>query len=226
MEKPLGNTADSLESAPACKCYPFRALVPRFDWRVVVRDSVGPHSGFWISHLPLLWHPLSGFKYLNRLITAGCVEINPQRSHGSHHATTLIPVLIREITRGSRWSKGSTCISQCVFLMVPRDHRMAAMAMAAGDDEPVLDRSFRGHKGGVSCLAFSPTTRQLASGSADCSVMVWNFKPQLRAFKLEVGPRRPIDACHCQMIRPVVVQLSGESACRRLPLQLIRPVNF
>lgn len=36
----------------------------------------------------------------------------------------------------------------------------------------------------------------------------------------------PIDACHCQMIRPVVVQLSGESACRRLPLQLIRPVNF
>ena len=63
---------------------------------------------------------------------------------------------------------------------------MAAMA-AAGDDEPVLDRSFRGHKGGVSCLAFSPTTRQLASGSGDCSVMVWNFKPQLRAFKLEVG---------------------------------------
>ena len=59
--------------------------------------------------------------------------------------------------------------------------------VAAGDDEPVLDRSFRGHKGGVSCLAFSPTTRQLASGSGDCSVMVWNFKPQLRAFKLEVG---------------------------------------
>ena len=66
------------------------------------------------------------------------------------------------------------------------------MAMVVGDDEPVLDRSFRGHKGGVSCLAFSPTTRQLASGSADCSVMVWNFKPQLRAFKLEVGP--PINA--------------------------------
>jgi WD40 repeat protein len=35
------------------------------------------------------------------------------------------------------------------------------------DDEPVLDRSFRGHKATVSCVAFSPTTRQLASGSAD-----------------------------------------------------------
>jgi len=34
-------------------------------------------------------------------------------------------------------------------------------------DEPTLDRSFRGHKAAVTCLAFSPTTRQLASGSSD-----------------------------------------------------------
>jgi len=39
--------------------------------------------------------------------------------------------------------------------------------MADADDEPVLDRSFRGHKGAVTSLAFNPTTRQLASGSAD-----------------------------------------------------------
>ena len=52
----------------------------------------------------------------------------------------------------------------------PGTVRTAARAterMADADDEPVLDRSFRGHKGAVTSLAFNPTTRQLASGSAD-----------------------------------------------------------
>jgi centriolar protein POC1 len=49
--------------------------------------------------------------------------------------------------------------------------------------DPTLERSFRGHKDVITDLAFKPSMTQLASGSMDCSVMVWNFKPQLRAFR-------------------------------------------
>lgn len=49
--------------------------------------------------------------------------------------------------------------------------------------DPTLERSFRGHKLPVTSVCFSPSMRQLASGGADTVVMVWNFKPQLRAFR-------------------------------------------
>lgn len=49
--------------------------------------------------------------------------------------------------------------------------------------DPTLERSFRGHKLPVNSVAFSPSMRQLASAGADQVVMVWNFKPQLRAFR-------------------------------------------
>lgn len=49
--------------------------------------------------------------------------------------------------------------------------------------DPSLERSFRGHKDVVTGLSFKPSMTQLASASMDHSVMVWNFKPQLRAFR-------------------------------------------
>ncbi|KAI8846378.1 WD40-repeat-containing domain protein, partial [Chytridium lagenaria] len=49
--------------------------------------------------------------------------------------------------------------------------------------DPVLERSFKGHKDAITSLSFKPSMTQLASGSMDHSVMVWNFKPQLRAFR-------------------------------------------
>lgn len=44
-------------------------------------------------------------------------------------------------------------------------------------------RTFRGHTDKISAVCFSPTMRQLASGGYDNSVMVWNFRPQLRAYR-------------------------------------------
>ena len=44
--------------------------------------------------------------------------------------------------------------------------------MALIPTDPSLERSFRGHKGDVTSVAFSPTMKQLVSGSADHSVMV------------------------------------------------------
>lgn len=49
--------------------------------------------------------------------------------------------------------------------------------------DPSLERTFRGHRSYVSSTAFSPTLKQLASGSGDNCIMLWNFKPQLRAFR-------------------------------------------
>jgi WD40 repeat protein len=50
-------------------------------------------------------------------------------------------------------------------------------------DDPCLERAFRGHRQGVLCLAFKKTMTQLASGSQDHTVMAWNFKPGMRAFR-------------------------------------------
>jgi len=50
-------------------------------------------------------------------------------------------------------------------------------------EDPTLERSFRGHKDGVTSVVFNSTMKQLVSGSLDGCVMVWNFKPQLRAYR-------------------------------------------
>ncbi|KAI8929630.1 WD40-repeat-containing domain protein [Entophlyctis helioformis] len=57
--------------------------------------------------------------------------------------------------------------------------------------DPTLERSFRGHKDVITGLAFKPSMSQLASSSMDHSVMIWNFKPQLRAFRF-VGHKAPV----------------------------------
>lgn len=49
--------------------------------------------------------------------------------------------------------------------------------------DPKLERSFRGHKKEVNSVSFHPSGEQLASGSSDNMVMVWNFKPSLRRYK-------------------------------------------
>jgi len=50
-------------------------------------------------------------------------------------------------------------------------------------EDPTLERSFRGHKDAVTSVAFNHNMKQFISGSLDGCVMVWNFKPQLRAFR-------------------------------------------
>ena len=58
----------------------------------------------------------------------------------------------------------------------------SAAAQFAGP-EPSLERAFRGHRGGVAGLAFNPNMRQLVSAGLDGDVLVWNFKPSLRAYR-------------------------------------------
>ena len=57
--------------------------------------------------------------------------------------------------------------------------------------DPQLERTLRGHSGAVSSLQWSRAGSHLASGGADSTVMVWSFKPTLRAFRF-VGHTAPV----------------------------------
>jgi centriolar protein POC1 len=50
-------------------------------------------------------------------------------------------------------------------------------------DDPTLERHFRGHRHAVTALAFNPAMKQLASSSLDSSIMVWNLRQTVRAFR-------------------------------------------
>ncbi|MES1914144.1 MAG: hypothetical protein MHM6MM_006264 [Cercozoa sp. M6MM] len=72
---------------------------------------------------------------------------------------------------------------------VRRSREQAALAAL----EPKLQRSFRGHSQAARCVSFNPNLKQIASGGDDGLVMVWNFKPSLRAFKFN-GHTAPVTA--------------------------------
>ena len=76
----------------------------------------------------------------------------------------------------------SVGLSQAAGSISMTDER-APMEDALDTLDPSLERTFRGHKSVVTSVAFKPDLKQIASGSSDCSVMVWNFRPQLRAYR-------------------------------------------
>ncbi|KAJ3025299.1 UNVERIFIED_CONTAM: POC1 centriolar protein A [Siphonaria sp. JEL0065] len=76
--------------------------------------------------------------------------------------------------------------------------------------DPTLDRSFRGHRDVITDLSFKPSMTQIASGSMDNSVMVWNFKPQMRAFRDRKGDVTVFKA-HTSTVRTVRFSHDGES---------------
>jgi len=61
----------------------------------------------------------------------------------------------------------------------------------------VLERAYRGHSGPVNALVFNPNMRQVVSGGEDGCVLVWNFKPSLRAYRFtgHKARRAPNRAC-------------------------------
>ncbi len=50
-------------------------------------------------------------------------------------------------------------------------------------DDPALERHFKGHRDTVTSVSFNPNMKQLATGSMDSCLMVWHFKPQARAYR-------------------------------------------
>ncbi|KAJ7329894.1 hypothetical protein JRQ81_016068 [Phrynocephalus forsythii] len=51
-------------------------------------------------------------------------------------------------------------------------------------EDPILIRYFRGHKDAVTCVAFNPTTKALATSSLDRFLMIWNLRSNSKVFRL------------------------------------------
>lgn len=92
--------------------------------------------------------------------------------------------------------------------------------------DPALERSFRGHKGAITSVAFNPNMEQLVSGSADGSLMVWHFRPQLRPYKFlghKVSWHAVLACCPCCTPQPLQVRAHsmffGRGLCWMLPSQ-------
>jgi centriolar protein POC1 len=58
-------------------------------------------------------------------------------------------------------------------------------------DDPALKRSFKGHKESIQSVCFNPNLKQVISASMDSTVMVWNFKPNVRPFRF-TGHKGPV----------------------------------
>jgi WD40 repeat protein len=82
----------------------------------------------------------------------------------------------------------------CASVRLSAASGFACACAQFGGGEPCLERSFRGHRGGVSSLVFNPNMRQLISGGLDGDVLVWNFKPSLRAYRFAGHTARELRA--------------------------------
>lgn len=79
--------------------------------------------------------------------------------------------------------------------------------------DPALKRSFKGHKGGITGIAFNPNLKQAVSGSLDGTVMVWNFKPTLRPFRF-IGHKGPINDICVAPTGNIIVSASEDQTVR------------
>uniref|UniRef100_A0A8D0C4B7 POC1 centriolar protein homolog B n=1 Tax=Salvator merianae TaxID=96440 RepID=A0A8D0C4B7_SALMN len=50
-------------------------------------------------------------------------------------------------------------------------------------EDPILIRHFKGHKDAITCVAFSPISKALVTSSLDRFLMIWNLKPNSKAFR-------------------------------------------
>jgi len=82
-----------------------------------------------------------------------------------------------------------------------------------GQQDPVLKRSFKGHKDAILATCFNPTLRQVVSGSADSTVMVWGFKPNVRPFRF-VGHRGPVYSVDISPTGNTIVSGSADDTIR------------
>ncbi|KAK9822111.1 hypothetical protein WJX74_008361 [Apatococcus lobatus] len=80
-------------------------------------------------------------------------------------------------------------------------------------DDPCLERSFRGHRKAVTSVCFNSNMTQVISGSLDGCVMVWHFKPQMRAFRF-AGHRDAVYSVAYDKINGLIASGSKDKTIR------------
>ena len=91
--------------------------------------------------------------------------------------------------------------------------------------DPTLERSFRGHSAEINSVAFDPNLKQLVSGSSDASVMCWNFKPNLRAFRF-MGHKAGVLSVAVSPSGKLVASGKDAEPPARFPWGLVRRQNW
>ncbi|XP_077195115.1 POC1 centriolar protein homolog B isoform X2 [Paroedura picta] len=110
--------------------------------------------------------------------------------------------------------------------------------MASVLEDPILIRHFKGHKDAVTCVAFSPNTKVLATSSLDRFLMIWNLRPNAKAFRfvghiegvtsVEFSPDGQLlaSASHDRTARLWIPCIHGESTPLKGHTASVRSVNF
>lgn len=105
-------------------------------------------------------------------------------------------------------------------------------------DEPVIEQHFASHSGEVTAVAFNPTGKQLASGSKDNSLVIWNFQKTIRAYRFQAHTLAVTDVCFSpkgnivassscdRYVRLYVPSVKGESGGFRAHSSAVRSVHF
>uniref|UniRef100_A0A8C7ZSA9 POC1 centriolar protein homolog B n=1 Tax=Oryzias sinensis TaxID=183150 RepID=A0A8C7ZSA9_9TELE len=105
-------------------------------------------------------------------------------------------------------------------------------------EDPALERHFKGHKNAVTCVHFNPNSKQLASGSADKTVMIWNLAPKGRALRffghqdavtgVQFSPsgKRVASSSKDRTVRLWTPSMKGECAVFRAHTAAVRSVAF
>ncbi|KAG2459821.1 AT2B1 ATPase, partial [Polypterus senegalus] len=104
--------------------------------------------------------------------------------------------------------------------------------------DPALEQHYKGHKDVILSTDFNPNNRQLATGSADTFLMVWNLKPKARAYRF-VGHNDAVSSVQFspsgnlvasasldRTIRLWTPSIKGESTVFRAHTAAVRSVNF
>ncbi len=90
--------------------------------------------------------------------------------------------------------------------------------------DPVLERSFRGHKDTITSVGFNPNlyplsiritpfSKQVISGSLDGTVTVWNFSSQLRPFRF-IGHKLGINEISVHPSGTMIASASSDATVR------------
>ncbi|XP_029908305.1 POC1 centriolar protein homolog A isoform X1 [Myripristis murdjan] len=104
--------------------------------------------------------------------------------------------------------------------------------------DPTLERHFKGHRDTVTSVDFSCNMKQIATGSMDSCVMIWNMKPQMRAYRfdghkdavisIQFSPSGHLvaSASRDKTVRLWVPSIKAESTVFRAHTGTVRSVNF